>query len=173
MARALETKMMTNDPHVEQLEARRLLAATLVNGVLTVVGTAGDDNITVSYRADTKWFNVGVNGQGTSFGHAHVDRIIIFGLAGNDMISASHVAGFKPGVIIKGGDGNDYIKGGRNRDLLIGGAGDDSIFGNASDDTLLGQDGNDLLKGGIGSDLLIGGDGNDDLAELHGATTLI
>src|SRR2546421_855132 len=160
MTRAFETKLMTNIPHLEQLENRRLMSATLVNGVVTVIGTAGDDNITVSYRSDTKWFNVGVNGQGTSFGHAHVDRIIIFGLAGNDMISASHVEGFKPGIIIKGGEGNDYIKGGRNRDLLIGGAGDDSIFGNASDDTLLGQDGNDLLKGGIGNDLLIGGDGD-------------
>ena len=165
--------MMTNDPHVEQLEARRLLAATLVNGVLTVVGTAGDDNITVSYRADTKWFNVGVNGQGTSFGHAHVDRIIIFGLAGNDMISASHVAGFKPGVIIKGGDGNDLIHGESGNDTILGGLGDDFLSGEAGNDLIKGGWGDDQIDGGAGNDLLLGGEGDDDIHGDGGLDTIL
>src|SRR2546421_1694182 len=154
---------MTNNPHIEQLENRRLLAATLVNGVLTIVGTTGDDSIYISGNS-TNGFNVWMNGQATEFGPAKVNRVEVFGLAGNDSLSAVSVRYFKPGVFIKGGAGNDTINGSHNSDVLIGGDGDDQIAAKFGDDLLLGQAGDDTLDGGEGTDHLYGGDGNDSLA---------
>ena len=48
-------------PAFEQLEVRRLLAATvgLVDGILTIQGTAGGNNITLSERLSTVIENTG------------------------------------------------------------------------------------------------------------------
>ncbi len=63
---------------------------------------------------------------------------LVFGLGGDDMLSAS--------------------QGGAR---LVGGMGDDTLTGAAGDDVLIGAEGNDLLSGGGGTDLLSGGLGDD------------
>jgi uncharacterized repeat protein (TIGR01451 family) len=106
-----------------------------------------------------------------------VQRIVIYGLQGNDQIVIS-AALFAPAVIF-GGPGNDIIVGGRgddqidgenDNDTINGGAGNDSLCGDngrdvlvggLGNDTLFGETGNDVLAGGVGNDLLLGGDGND------------
>jgi Ca2+-binding RTX toxin-like protein len=62
---------------------------------------------------------------------ATTSRIVIHGLAGNDVINA---AGVRNAVTVYGGAGNDVIFGGLNDDVLNGGAGDDYLF------DLLGRD---------------------------------
>ncbi|MGX9520320.1 hypothetical protein ACWX0P_16355 [Vibrio mediterranei] len=76
-------------------------------------------------------------------------------------------------MVIKYGDGNDFIRdnssvddlidGGKGNDFILGKQGDDKIKGGKGDDIVEGNRGNDDLKGGSGEDLLFGGVGNDTL----------
>ena len=79
------------------------------------------------------------------------DKLVINGLAGDDVIEAS---GLEPGKIslqIFAGDGED---------IVVGSEGNDAIDGGANDDVLIGGDGNDTITGGGGDDLIIDGAGN-------------
>lgn len=168
----------------EMLEGRRLLTATLVEGVLTVTGTAGADIIGIRpvpnaqlavYEGlfSTTWGGMGGHHQlppPTLFPAASVNSIVINGLDGNDAI---HVFAVKPApsptlappvaipTTAYGGAGNDRIMGNVGNDELNGEAGDDFIDGNRGDDNLSGGDGRDVLRGGLGADNLSGGANND------------
>src|SRR6266403_301909 len=85
MARALETKMMTNDPHVEQLENRRLLTVMPPGFALNILGTRGDDVISLSLVADNPHLlKVTVNGQRSYFDLGRAQSISVHALGGND-----------------------------------------------------------------------------------------
>ena len=102
----------------------------------TIVGTAGDDVIEGTEKADVIW-----GGPGD-------DKI--YGGLGND--------------IICGGAGDDLIHGGRGNDWIEGGAGTDRVFGDLGDDHLTGGPGNqDEVSGGLGIDTVNGGAGNEDI----------
>src|SRR5881394_3394429 len=131
---------------VDALEERRLLAATLTNGVLAVVGTEAADNIVVGLNAtDNTKLDVNINGTVSSFallnsaGTAAISKIAIFGLGGDDKIAINQANGaiLTPAVLV-GGSGNDSLVGGGGNDLIFGGAGNDSLFGNDGNDTLTG-----------------------------------
>jgi uncharacterized repeat protein (TIGR01451 family) len=133
-----------------------------------------------------------------TFAPSDVQRIVVFGLQGNDQITIS-AALQRPAVIfggagndilvggggndqIEGEDGNDTIVGGsghdvlcgdNGRDVLVGGLGNDTLFGEAGNDVLAGSAGEDLLLGGDGSDVLDGGVGNDRLYGQSGNDTLV
>ena len=68
---------MSNEPtsaHIESLEARRLLAFATLNlstGRVSLVGTAGDDVITVQLNAQTGQLDMTLNGQTESFARPH------------------------------------------------------------------------------------------------------
>src|SRR5262249_22798796 len=91
-----------------------------------------------------------------------VQRIVIFGLAGNDKITVSGALS-QPAVIF-GGNGNDAIVGGSGDDQISGGNGNDSIVGGLGNNILCGDNGNDVIAGGPGNDTLFGDAGNDVLA---------
>jgi Ca2+-binding RTX toxin-like protein len=74
------------------------------------------------------------------------DRIVINGLAGDDVIEASGLALGAIQLTADGGDGDDVI---------IGGAGNDTLLGGAGDDVLIGGPGIDILDGGLGDNILI------------------
>lgn len=78
-----------------------------------------------------------------------VDRLVVFGLGGNDWIYASTLP---IPVEFDGGAGIDSLTGGQRGDILRGGTGNDVIFGGNGDDVLEGQAGNDFLIGGLGND---------------------
>ncbi|MFI5378630.1 MAG: calcium-binding protein [Tepidisphaerales bacterium] len=132
---------------IECLEERRLLAITLVNGVLNVPGTPRSDVIVT--RIIGKNVVVTINAVDSKFPLAKVRSIVINGGAGNDFIANG--AGSIPSLLI-GGPGNDTLSGGNGNDTLIGGPGNDRLYG---------QGGDDLLDGGPGNDTIIGGPGND------------
>jgi Ca2+-binding RTX toxin-like protein len=73
-----------------------------------------------------------------------IDRIVINGRGGDDVIEASGLSGIL--LTANGGDGND---------VLIGSAGNDEIHGDAGDDVLIGGPGQDILDGGTGSNVVI------------------
>lgn len=129
----------------------------VINGVLTIAGTAGGDAIFLSPKgkptAAGATIKVKLNGVSQVF--TGVNSIKIDALDGNDFV---HLAGsIRVSATIDGGAGNDRIKGGKGADLLIGGDGDDWLNGHQGNDVLIGGKGADRLIGGPGEDLLIAG----------------
>ena len=125
----------------EALEKRVMLTFTLSKGVLSIVGTVGNDSIVLSQNPSG--LRVSDNGiVSPGFAVRNIKKIII------DLGEGDDLASFKPGVTaipatLLGGDGNDSLTGGDANDSLDGGAGDD------------------VLAGGLGADILNGGDGSD------------
>jgi len=152
---------------LEQLESRRLLASVaLVGGVLTVLGTQGNDQITVSLRSgNTSQLSVDMDGGVHNFNVSAINSIFVFGRTGNDLIQVSNANGVVPfGVYFGGGANKDTIVGGNFDDTLRGSDDNDELTGGRGNDSLIGDDANDVLNGGSGDDFLNGGAGNDILS---------
>ncbi len=117
-----------------ELLDRRILPAVTATlsaapGVLTVVGDAQDNTITVSRDAlGTILVNNGaITVQGGTPTVVNTRLIQLSGLGGNDTLSVNEANGALPGADIDGGAGNDNITGGSDSSVLIGGAGDDTF----------------------------------------------
>ncbi len=128
--------------HLESLETRECPAASasVFNGVLTVVGSDGDDNIVVTRNGG--WISAG----NRSFNASAVKRLVITAGAGDDVIRDN--SGMS--AVIYGGQGNDTIYGGRGHDRIYGGEGDDVIHGDRGSDVIFGGGGTDTIDGGTG-----------------------
>ena len=142
--------------------------ASLTNGALSVVGTSGDDTITLTTSGSNLTVNLnGVNS--TPFAISSITSIDVEGEAGNDSITlgagviGASVQGGPGDDSIIGGPGDDTLGGGQGNDYILGDAGDDLIHGGAGDDSIGGGQGNDQLYGGLGNDTMTGGAGNDAL----------
>ncbi|HHM12100.1 MAG TPA: hypothetical protein ENJ16_00995, partial [Planctomycetaceae bacterium] len=120
-----------------------------------IVGTAGDDTLTITDPP------------------ADVDRTIVFGLEGNDVIDASAVS--SASVELVGGAGNDTLTGGSGNDRLIGNTPGDYAAGggDTGNDTLIAGPGDDVLDGGMGDDTMIGGPGNDTYIQVPGSSDVL
>jgi Ca2+-binding RTX toxin-like protein len=132
-------------------------------GVLTVLGDALDNTITVSRNAaGTLLVNGGaVPVTGGTPTVANTSLIQMFGLAGNDTLSLDETNGALPRANLFGGAGNDTLTGGSGADMLFGQAGNDTLLGKGGADLLFGGDGNDTLIGGAGDDQVFGESGDD------------
>jgi Ca2+-binding RTX toxin-like protein len=124
------------------------------SGVLTVIGDALDNTITISRNAAG---TILVNGGavpilGGTATVANTSLIAGFGLGGNDTITLDESNGALPRANLFGGAGDD---------VLTGGSGGDQLFGQSGDDTLLGKGGFDFLFGGADNDTLTGGNDDD------------
>ncbi len=112
---------------------------------VVINGTAGSDNITLTESNGVVTVS-GLPETVTISGFdPTLDRIVINGLGGDDVINAS---GLAANVLFtaNGGDGND---------VLIGGPGNDTLNGGAGDDILIGNGGQDILDGGTGNNVLL------------------
>jgi len=161
--------------NIEQLESRRLLSsATLSGGVLTVLGSQNQDDITISLRAgNTSQLSVDLNGAVSNFNISAIDSIFVYGRTGDDTIVVSNENGVVPmAMFLGGGADKDIIVGGNFADTLRGGEADDELTGGRGNDSLGGDDANDILTGGIGDDFLFGGPGNDEIFGNGGADFL-
>lgn len=113
---------------------------------VVVNATAGDDTILVSGSSGSATV-LGLAAQITLSGSQVAgDRLVIYSLAGGDVVDAS---GLATTVIQVTADG------GTEDDVLIGSDGDDVLLGGAGDDVLLGGPGVDTLDGGTGNNILI------------------
>jgi len=129
----------------------------VIDGVLYIGGTAGNDRIKVvpngkpsAAGASVKAF---LNGEKRLF--SGIDGVAVYGQAGNDFI---HLAGaIRVDATLYGGEGNDRLKGAKGNDVLIGGEGNDHLNGHKGNDILVGGEGSDRLIGGPDDDILIGG----------------
>ncbi len=114
-----------------------------------ILGTEKHERIEAfSYRQDQFRVRLG-NRIAAQLRESEVDRLVVFGLGGNDWISA---ASLSIPVELDGGAGIDSLYGGQRGDILRGGAGNDVIIGGSGDDVLEGQGGNDYLAGGQGNE---------------------
>jgi Ca2+-binding RTX toxin-like protein len=131
--------------------------------VLLVTGTSRNDSIVIEPNpADASQVHVKINNREVgSFASSSFQRIIGYGLNGNDTIVVNWV--LAQAAVIFGGNGNDTLVGGSGNDQLSGGSGNDTFYGGAGDDALSGGSGNDSLHGQDGNDTLLGEAGNDRL----------
>src|SRR5262249_5275042 len=113
-------------PTLECLGERVMPAVTAVfapaSGLLTVLGDAADNTITISRDAAG---NILVNGGavnivGGTATVANTTTISVFGLDGNDTISLNEANGALPKALLFGGAGNDVLTGGSGADQLFG-----------------------------------------------------
>jgi Ca2+-binding RTX toxin-like protein len=109
-----------------------VLNATSANDVITVMNSGG--SIIVSGLSAT----VAISGFDAT------DQLVINGLGGDDVITASGLSGIQ--LTANGGDGDD---------VLIGGASPATLSGGAGDDVLIGASGADVLDGGSGDNIVI------------------
>jgi Ca2+-binding RTX toxin-like protein len=151
-----------------------------VNLAGTLGGTSGDAGAdTVSADGTGGADTIDVFGAGTSLtvvGLAAIvsvsnveganDSLVVNGMGGDDVISASALPAGMVRLTLDGGDGNDRLLGSQGGDLLIGGDGNDFALGdNGNDVALLGAgddffewgpgDGNDTVEGQSGNDQLL------------------
>jgi len=144
----------TYRPAFELLERRDVPSAAtpstvnLTAGVLTVLGSANADAISVSQSAGV----VRVVDSGRQIGAfmaTSVAKIVVDAGFGNDTVIIS-AAITKP-TLLYGGYDNDVLYGGSGNDQIFGGAGSDALFGRAGNDALFGGSGADTLDGGLGA----------------------
>lgn len=143
--------------------------AKLVNGVLAVNGTAGNDKLRVDRVGTNLLARLGNRVLG-SFPEAQVLSILVNAGAGNDEVRIQRSLTIGATIFggaghdkLYGGSGNDVLSGGDGNDTISGGDGDDEIFGLAGRDLLLGDGGHDKIWGGLDHDIIFGGDGDDEL----------
>jgi Ca2+-binding RTX toxin-like protein len=109
-------------------------------------GTAGNDVINVTDNNGVVTVT-GLASTVTITNFDPTDRLVINGLGGDDVITASGL-GTAMQLTANGGDGAD---------VLIGSAGNDVLTGGAGDDVLIGGGGQDVLDGGPGDNVVIAG----------------
>jgi hypothetical protein len=141
----------------ETLESRKLFSVTLVDGALTVVGTAEADHLAVG-RNETM-IVVNDNGTSSTWNPAEVMSIAVNGLGGNDDIAV--LRGVLKPIRIDAGAGDDRVHGGTGRELILGGLGRDLLEGGGGGDQLEGGPDDDMIVGGPGEDRMLGNAGND------------
>lgn len=165
---------------VEPLEVRRLLAASVVEGVLYVDGTDAGEEIAVRGTFGESSFDVTVGAEQTAVPSQGVRRIVVRAGAGDDSVlvdlpvlmvavrKGTRLPVWIDRLTVEGGDGNDAVEADAPNALLLGGAGDDRLTGGRRNDVLRGGAGDDELTGGAGRDNLSGGAGDDSLAGAEG-----
>ena len=144
----------------------------VIDGVLYIIGTDGDDyvKLQVSQKKDRLKVNVNLNQGGgdqvkLALVASEISRVVAFLCGGDDHydggFGGARHGGGAPGINVRqmvfGGAGDDRLRGGRWSDAIFGGTGDDRIRGQGGNDILAGGDGKDAIRGGQGDDLLIGG----------------
>jgi Ca2+-binding RTX toxin-like protein len=146
-------------------------SASVANRTLTVTGTNGADDITLSpIIVNGVVVQVQVFFDGTAdgiFALNTFDNINVLLGNGNDQFDIDPPGTVFPGeqVTINGGNGNDTLRGGGGNEHFIGGNGSDFVDGNGGSDIAKLGNGNDTFRWdpGDGSDTIHGGTGTDTL----------
>ncbi|HVT88351.1 MAG TPA: C2 family cysteine protease [Tepidisphaeraceae bacterium] len=140
---------------LESLESRTLMAAVPLNVVslgtqLKIIGTAGNDQISIKYSGSNLLIT-NTGGWSTTVAGTF-KTIVVDGGAGNDAIGLD--ATITQNAVLYGSAGNDTLVGGSGNDRIYGGDGTDSSNGGAGNDVI-------VSIGGTGLDKCIGGAGTD------------
>lgn len=129
------------------------------DGVLQVVGTEGNDRVSIARRSlgmiEVAAGFLPTRDRSRPFAASGVDRIEVHLFGGNDTLSVS--ASMKSPLVADGGDGNDWLSAGGGTSVLLGGAGRDVLRAGRSRSLLMGGADADQLFAGANQDILIGG----------------
>jgi Ca2+-binding RTX toxin-like protein len=131
---------------IDPLESRRLLTSAVdASGLLTVDGTAGNDDISLSISNNVLTVSLNAVSDGAfDLAATPISSIQISGLSGDDSIS---IAAIPIPATLSGGDGNDTLVGGAASDFLSGGNDNDTFFSdNTQPDIIDGGDGFDTVS---------------------------
>ncbi|WP_395700030.1 beta strand repeat-containing protein [Aquabacterium sp.] len=132
---------------------------------LTLNGSGGADSIDVSGTGTS----VSVLGLAAQVTLTNVeganDTLVIAGLGGDDVISATALPAGVVNLTLDGGAGDDTLRGSQGADTLIGGDGNDFVLGDGGNDIALMGNGDDVFEWdpGDGSDVVEGQAGTDTL----------
>ncbi len=164
------------DPR-ELTVGRQGATARLVNGVLHLRGSIGDDTFRLFRRAsDPDEIVVEYNGNVRGFAFSSIRRIVADLQSGNDAFDIVETGGEAGAIRIRtsilGGDGADTINTGRGRDTILGGSGADVIRARGNGDVIQGGGGRDRLSAGAGDDQISGGGSYDRVTAGPGADVL-
>ena len=132
------------------------LATDGVADRVTATGSQVGDSIVVTGSAGAATVT-GPQGQVVvTNADAGVDRLVVDGLAGNDLIDATALLANGMTFELRGGLGDDELRGSQGNDLVIGGDGADVARMGAGDDVFVWNPGddNDTVEGGDGFDAL-------------------
>jgi hypothetical protein len=173
---AARTHQLRNS--METLEARAVPAfAALSNGVLTIEGTFGNDQIIVRQAGNAIAIDgVPIYAGGYYYSAVNADyvnRLEVIAFPGNDTVSLgeNYYRVLRP-ARVWGGPGFDVVVGGAANDELHGQGDGDALYGLEGNDILVGGDGGDYLNGVWGDDALYGGPGTDGLVGGDGSDFL-
>jgi hypothetical protein len=155
-----------NDTDADVVETIAYLrGAAIHDGVLHIVGTEGDDDITITRNvANPDFIDVSASflaGGIQSFDTSVLSGAVVFAGDGKDTVTVADDVHLP--FMISGGGGNDTLTAGGGSSVLIGGDGEDTLRGGAAADLLIGGADNDVLAGGGGNDVLVGGGDEDTL----------
>jgi uncharacterized protein YkwD len=145
------TKFVRAHLRCETLEDRAVPAtANLTNGVLTIFGNSGQDNIQVNQSNG----QLTVSGIAGSYSTSQVRAIVVDTGDDADTITLS------PSVTVEsflyGSSGNDTIQGGSGRNHIYGGNGNDVLRGGSASDELYGGAGSNTVTGPAGATVVSG-----------------
>ena len=121
----------------------------------TIIASAGNGNNTINVALLGATVSVtGLPAQLTIARAETADSLFVFGLGGDDKISAAKLPAITMQLTLDGGTGNDTLTGNLGNNILFGGGGND---------TVIGDDGADGAFLGAGDDLFVWnhGDGSD------------
>ena len=131
------------------------------NSILVIVGSQNSDKIKLKNdNRDDDYLHISIRDREEEVKYrglvtANVERILVFGLRGDDDIAIDDDIDIA--TLIWGGEGNDRIRGGGGNDVILGQQGDDRIYGSSGRDILIGGAGSDKIYGDEGEDILISG----------------
>jgi len=141
--------------------------AVVSYGTLDVVGTSGNDHITLALAPsdpNTLQVDFGPSGPGVqSFDRSAFTAISVFLRSGDDQFTIAQANGAftDEALTVHGGSGNDTITTADGNDTVYGDAGNDTIHTGAGNDTIFGGSGDDFVNGGVGTDTAYLGSGRD------------
>jgi uncharacterized protein GlcG (DUF336 family) len=138
---------------IERLESRTLLNASssLTGGVLTILGSPGNDRINLNFDPVHNSLIVLDGGrQVASFASPSVNQVVIDAGDGNNVVRVETDV-LQPATLV-GGSGNDVLFAGGGPSLLSGGGGNNKLVAGPNTTALDGSTGNNHLFGGSGTD---------------------
>jgi Ca2+-binding RTX toxin-like protein len=161
----------------ERLESRTLLSVSLEQGVLTLTGTDGDDQITAGVftrrsvqaawrgrwqvldeRSRVRYCEVQVNGEVRRFKAFKIKSVVVHAGAGDDtvILGGDYVTNVPVQFAPRSQplDADAIVHGGDGADFIVGGGRNDSLYGEGGDDRVFGLRGRDMVDGGDGNDTL-------------------
>ncbi len=131
------------------------VTAAVIDEVLTIVGTAGADRITVDYSAGaTVVVDLGNHAAPLRLARDTFESVTVTLKEGDDDLrTITGGAAVDAPMTLSAGAGNDAVVGGGANDVLRGNTGEDLLLGGAGEDRVVAGPGADDVNGGIGTDV--------------------